>query len=90
MFTTDPDSFARKKAALVVLKLAVIADFDHSEGDQLLIRKEHIDSVVVQFAGNLGAHGEAHFWLQSERGLTGIQTTAGTTVDDILGAIAAM
>ena len=68
----------------------VIADFDHSEGDQLLIRKEHIDSVEVQFAGNLGSNGEAHFWLQSERGLTGIQTTAGTTVENILGAIAAM
>ena len=67
----------------------VIADFDHSEGDQLLIRKHHIDSVEVSFAGT-GANGEAQFWLQSQMGLTGIQTTSGTTADDIMGAITAI
>ena len=67
----------------------VIADFDHSEGDHLLIRKRHIDSVEVSFAGT-GTNGEAQFWLQSEMGLTGIQTTAGTTADDIMSAITAM
>ena len=68
----------------------VIGDFDHAEGDQLLIRKRHIDSVEVSFVGNLGANGEAQFWLESEMGLTGIQTKAGTTTDDIMGAIAAI
>ena len=67
-----------------------IGDFDHSEGDQLLIRKRHIDSVEVSYLGNLGANGEAQFWLESEMGLTGIQAKAGTTVDDIMGAIKAM
>ena len=65
----------------------VIADFDHEEGDQLLIRKRHIDSVEVSFVGNLGANGEAQFWLESKMGLTGIQAKAGTTVEDIMGAI---
>ena len=68
----------------------VIADFDHEEGDQLLIRKRHIDSVEVSFLGNLGANGESQFMLESEMGQTGIQTKVGTTVDDIMGAIKAM
>ncbi len=29
----------------------VIADFDHSEGDQLLMLKQHIDSVEVSLSG---------------------------------------
>ena len=68
----------------------VIADFDHSEGDQLLIRKRHIDSVDVSFVGNLGANGEAHFWLESSMGLTGIQAKAGTTVENIMESIKAI
>ena len=44
----------------------------------------------MSFVGNLGANGEAQFWLESEMGLTGIQTKVGTTVDDIMGAIAAI
>ena len=68
----------------------VIGDFNHEEGDQLLIRKRHIDSVEVSFVGNLGVNGEAQFWLESEMGLTGIQTKVGTTVDDIMGAIKAI
>ena len=68
----------------------VIVDFDHEEGDQLLIRKRHIDSVEVSFLGNLGANEESQFMLESEMGQTGIQTKVGTTVDDIMGAIKAM
>ena len=68
----------------------VIGDFNHEEGDQLLIRKRHIDSVEVSFLGNLGANGEAQFMLESEMGQTGIQTKVGTTVDDIMGAIKAI
>ena len=64
----------------------VIGDFNHDEGDQLLIRKRHIDSVEVSFAGR-GENGESQFWLESKMGLTGIQTKAGTTVEDIMGAI---
>ena len=68
----------------------VIGDFNHEEGDKLLIRKRHIDSVEVSFLGNLGANGEAQFMLESEMGQTGIQTKVGTTVEDIMGAIKAM
>ena len=68
----------------------VIGDFDHSEGDQLLIRKRHLDSVEVSFVGNVGANGEAQFWLESSMGLTGIQAKAGTTVDDIMDSIKAI
>ena len=66
----------------------MIGDCDRAEGEQLLIRKRHIDSVEIGFVGNLGANGEAQFWLESE-GLTGIQTKVGTT-GDIMGAIAAI
>ena len=41
----------------------VIGDFDHAEGDQLLIHERHMDSVQKSFVGNLGANGEARFWL---------------------------
>ena len=68
----------------------VIGDFDHAEGDQLLIHERHMDSVQISFIGNLGANGEARFWLQSELGLTGIQTKTGTTTNDIMGAITAI
>ena len=65
----------------------IIADFDHEEGDQLLIQKRLIKSVEVTSLGNVGANGEAQFWLASKMGLTGIQTKVGTTIDDIMGAI---
>ena len=65
----------------------IIADFDHEEGDQLLIQKRLIKSVEVTSLGNVGAKGEAQFWLASKMGLTGIQTKVGTTIDDIMGAI---
>ena len=68
----------------------VIGDFNHEEGDQLLIRRRHIDSVEVSFVGNTGANGEPQFWLESDMGLTGIQAKAGTTAADIMGAIKAM
>ena len=68
----------------------IIADFDHEEGDQLLVQKRHIKSVEVTFLGNHGANGEeqfSQFWFASKMGLTGIQTKVGTTIDDIMGAI---
>ena len=67
----------------------IIGDFDHTEGDQLLIRKRNIDSVEVSHAGT-GSNGESQFWLKSDMGLTGIQTNAGTTAEDIIGAIKAI
>ena len=64
----------------------IIGDFDPKEGDQLLIRQKHFNSVEISLAGR-GTNGEAQFWLQSKQGLTGIQAQTNTTTDDIMGAI---
>ena len=64
----------------------IIGDFDPREGDQLLIRQRHFESIEISLAGR-GTNGEAQFWLQSKVGLTGIQAQKTTTTDDIMGAI---
>ena len=64
----------------------IIGDFNPIEGDELLIRRRHFNSVDVSFSGR-GTNDEAQFWLESSQGLTGIQAQSDTTTEDIMGAI---
>ena len=64
----------------------IIGDFNSTEGDQLLIRRRHSNSVDVSFTGR-GSNDEAQFWLKSSQGLTGIQAQSETTTEDIMAAI---
>jgi Ca2+-binding RTX toxin-like protein len=70
----------------------MIEDFNHLEGDTLLIREKHIDGINLNYLG-LASENDTLFnmyTLETKMGSTLIQSTAGTTADDIMGAITAM
>ena len=70
-----------------------IADFNHLEGDTILIREEHIDSIQLQFEEM--HFGAAVFTLSTDMGVTNIHSIVGDTSDinimayDIMSAITA-